>query len=338
MTDVGRVAGVSHQTVSRVLNGSSRVDPTTRARVLSAIEQLGYRRNVAARALVTGRTQTLGVVGFDITLFGPASVLAGIERAARAAGYFVSIANVPRLDRDSVGDAVDRLKAHAVDGIILIAPQSDAVDTLHERAGELPMVVVDGSVGTGLRRVAVDQAEGARLATQHLLDLGHSTVWHVSGPGEWHEAVTRQEGWRATLQAAGRETPPPVAGDWSTRSGYDAGRLLARVPELSAVFVANDHMALGLSHAFYERGRRVPAEVSVVGFDDIPEAEFLTPPLTTVRQNFAALGQAAIQELLAQIKGHPAGGDGPIDNGPIDNRLCVRPELVVRGSTACPPA
>ncbi|HEY3713730.1 MAG TPA: LacI family DNA-binding transcriptional regulator [Jatrophihabitantaceae bacterium] len=327
MTDVARVAGVSHQTVSRVLNGSSRVDPTTRARVLAAIGQLGYRRNVVARALVTGQTQTLGVVAFDTTLFGPASVLAGIEQAARVAGYVVSIANVPRLDRGSVNDAVDRLETQAIDGIILIAPQADAVDALHERAGELPMVVVDGAVGTGIRRVEVDQVAGARLATQHLLDLGHSTVWHVSGPMEWHEAVSRQEGWRATLHGAGVEAPPPVAGDWSARSGYEAGRLLARVPDLSAVFVANDHMALGLSYAFRERGRTVPDEISVVGFDDIPEAEFLTPPLTTVRQDFGALGHAALRELLAQITREPA-AEGP---APIE------PELVVRRSTTRPP-
>lgn len=324
MTDVARVAGVSHQTVSRVLNGNARVDPTTRSRVLSAIEQLGYRRNVVARALATGYSQTLGVVGFDTTLYGPASILAGIEAAAQAAGYFVSVTNVLRIDSASVTGAVDRLASQSVDGIVLIAPQAEAVDALHERAGELPMVVVDGAVGTGLRRVAVDQAEGGRLATQHLLDLGHGTVWHVAGPLEWHEAVARQEGWRATLQAAGRETPPPVAGDWSARSGYDAGRLLARVPELSAVFVANDHMALGLSHAFHERGRRVPEDISVVGFDDIPEAEFLTPPLTTLRQNFSALGQEALRELLVQLDGQAARGNGPL----------IAPELVVRGSTA----
>jgi DNA-binding LacI/PurR family transcriptional regulator len=326
MTDVARVAGVSHQTVSRVLNGNTRVDPAIRARVMSAIEQTGYRRNVVARALATGRTQTLGVVGFDTTLHGPASVLAGIEAAARAAGYFVSITNVHRLDGTSVTAAVDRLESQSVDGIILIAPQSDAVDALHQRAGELPMVVVDGAVGTTIRRVEVDQAQGARLATQHLLDLGHPTVWHVSGPAEWHEAVSRQEGWRATLHDAGREVPPSVAGDWSARSGYEAGRLLVRVPDLSAVFVANDHMAFGLGHAFAERGRRVPDEVSVVGFDDIPEAGYVAPPLTTVRQNFALLGHSAFRDLFDQISGRPAAGP-----------VCLEPELIVRGSTAALP-
>jgi DNA-binding LacI/PurR family transcriptional regulator len=315
---------VSHQTVSRVLKGSPRVDANTRVRVLAVVEQLGYRPNVAARALATGRSQTLGVVILDTTLFGPASVLSGIEQAARAAGYFVSIASVPRLDRDAVSEAVERLETQSIDGIILIAPQAFAVDALRAHAEDLPMVVVDGAVGTGIRRVQIDQFEGARLATQHLLDLGHSTVWHVAGPADWYEAVTRQEGWRATLQKAGREAPPPVAGDWSPRSGYRAGQLLARVPELSAVFVANDHMALGLSYALHERGRRLPDEISVVGFDDIPEAEFLNPPLTTIRQNFAGLGEAALRDLLSQINGRPAPGDAP------DLSL----ELVVRGSTA----
>jgi DNA-binding LacI/PurR family transcriptional regulator len=328
MTDVARVAGVSHQTVSRVLNGTAPVNSDTRERVLAAIAQLGYRRNVMARALVTGQTQTLGVISFDTTLYGPASVLSGIEHAARVAGYFVSIANVPDLDRESVSHAVTRLETQSIDGIILIAPQSSSVESLQARAGEVPMVVVDGAIGTGIQRVEVDQIEGARLATQHLLDLGHATVWHVSGPVQWREAAVRQQGWHDTLVRAGREAPPAVAGDWSAQSGYEAGRLLARVPELTAVFVANDHMALGVMHALAERERRIPHDISIVGFDDIPEAAHLTPPLTTVRQDFTALGRAAVGELLAQLNNHPR----------TASPGAVVPELVVRSSTAQAPA
>jgi LacI family transcriptional regulator len=166
------------------------------------------------------------------------------------------------------------------------------------------------------------------LATQHLLDLGHATVWHVSGPVQWREAAVRQEGWHDTLVRAGRDAPPAVAGDWSAQSGYEAGRLLARVPDLTAVFVGNDHMALGLMHALAERERRIPQDISIVGFDDIPEAAHLTPPLTTLRQDFTALGRAAVAELLAQLNNHP----------PVASPGPIVPELVIRSSTAPAPA
>jgi DNA-binding LacI/PurR family transcriptional regulator len=301
MTDVARLAGVSHQTVSRVLNGHPSVRESTRARVLAAIDQLAYRRNRAARALVSRRTETLGVVAFDTTLYGPASTLFGIEQAAREAGYFLSIVSLKAITRNTVDEALDHLAGQSVDGLIVIAPQRQAVEALAAVPPELPVVVVEGGWAPNLPVVCVDQAGGAAAVTRHLLDLGHQTVWHVSGPRDWLEAESRLQAWRSTLEAAGARVPDPLHGDWSPRSGYLAGQRLAGRDDVTAVFVANDQMALGLLRAFREAGVDVPGQVSVAGFDDIPEAEFFSPPLTTVRQDFAEVGRRCIQVLLEQI-------------------------------------
>lgn len=322
MTDVARVAGVSHMTVSRVLNGVP-VRPTTRARVLAAIEQLGYRRNVAARTLVTGRSQVLGVVMLNSTLYGPASTLYAIEQAARHEGYFITVAALRSIDRKSVKDAVVRLIDQGVDGIIVGAPHTSAGQALATLPRDVPLVAVEGDPETDVAVVCVDQVHGARAATEHLLSLGHRTVWHVAGPSDWLEARGRIEGWRAALRDADVEVPPPLTGDWRPRSGFEAGQVLARMPEVTAVFVANDQMALGLLQAFRERGRAVPDDVSVVGFDDVPEAEYFAPPLTTVRQDFDSVGRNSLRLLVDQIEsGRPRG-----------DRIVVQGELVVRDST-----
>lgn len=331
MADVARIAGVSHQTVSRVLNHHPNVRPATRDRVLAAIQELGYRRNLSARALVTRRTNTLGVVAFDTTLYGPASTLFGLEQAARDAGYFISIVSLKTINRKTVGEALDYLAAQAVDGLIAIAPQVEAAAAVSALEGTVPVVAVEGGEAGAMPVVAVDQFHGAELATRHLLDLGHRTVWHVAGPDDWLEAEGRKNGWQATLEAAGIELPPAVAGDWSPRSGYEAGRRIAaeaRAGRATAVFVANDQMALGLLRALHEAGVRVPQDVSIVGFDDIPESEFLSPPLTTVRQDFAEVGRKSIALLLDLM-----------DSGPRAEaeRIVVPPDLVTRSSTA-PPA
>ncbi|WP_231948740.1 LacI family DNA-binding transcriptional regulator [Jiangella alkaliphila] len=330
MADVARIAGVSHQTVSRVLNHHPNVRPATRDRVLAAIEELGYRRNLSARALVTRRTNTLGVVAFDTTLYGPASTLFGLEQAARDAGYFISIVSLKTINRKTVGEALDYLAAQAVDGLIAIAPQVEAAAAVSALQGNVPVVAVEGGEADGMPVVAVDQVRGAELATRHLLDLGHRTVWHVAGPADWLEAEGRQRGWRATLRAAGVEIPPVVAGDWSPRSGYEAGRRIAadaRASRATAVFVSNDQMALGLLRALHEAGIRVPQDVSIVGFDDIPEAEFLTPPLTTVRQDFAEVGRKSIALVLDLIETGPR---------PVAERIVVPPVLVTRASSTAP--
>ncbi len=327
MADVGRLAGVSHQTVSRVINGSPSVRPETRERVLAAMRKLGYRPNSVARALATGRTNTLGVVGFDTTLYGPASTLFGIERAAHEAGYFMMVASLKALNRSSVTYAIERLRAQGVDGILVISPHQAVADALRYAPIDIPLVAVEaGPVGV-VPVVAVDQFAGAVSATRHLLDLGHQSVWHIAGPSEWLEARERTDGWRATLAAAGAAPPRVLAGDWSARAGYDLGRRLSRDPAVTAIFAANDQMALGVLRAMHEAGREIPGEVSVVGFDDVPEAPYFTPPLTTVRQDFIEVGSRALRLLVRTIET----GDRLV-SGPS-----VQPELVVRASTAVAP-
>ena len=301
MYDVARLAGVSHQTVSRVINGSDRVRPETRDRVLAAMQQLDYRPNFVARALVTGTSRTLGVVTFNTTLFGPASTLVAVERAAAAEAYGVSIVSLETLDRAAVIRAVERLRAMGVDGVLVIAPKVAATSAVWDLPPGFPVVAVEAGTLDDIPVVAVDQHEGARLATEHLLRLGHATVHHLAGPLEWQEAELRLDGWRGALDAAGARGSAPLRGDWSPRSGYELGRQMAELEDMTAVFVANDQMALGLIRALHERGRRVPEDVSIVGFDDIPEAEFFLPPLTTVRQDFNEMGRLALHCLLDGI-------------------------------------
>jgi DNA-binding LacI/PurR family transcriptional regulator len=328
MADVARVAGVSHQTVSRVINDADHVRPETRERVLRAMVELDYRPNRLARALVTGRSHTLGVVSFDTTLYGPASTLFGIERAAHTEGYFVSILSVGSLDRASVLGAVERLRAQGVDGILLITPQESAAQSVVHVPSDLPVVAVEAGPDNTIPVVAVDQFVGAFTATQHLLELGHRTVWHVAGPSDWLEARGRIDGWAAALEQAGADHPPLLAGDWSPRSGYELGRRLATVRDVTAIFAANDQMALGILRALNEAGRHVPRELSIVGFDDIPEAQFFTPPLTTVRQDFNEMGRQSVMLLIGEIASPQR----------TSSRVVVEPELRIRESTAPPPA
>jgi DNA-binding LacI/PurR family transcriptional regulator len=291
---------------------------------MAAMEELGYRPNPVARALVTGRSKMLGVVSFDTTLYGPASTLFGIERAAHEAGYFIIVASLEALDRSSVIDAVERLRRQGVEGILVIAPHAQAGEALRHAPTDMPLVAAEAGPEAGAPVVAVDQIAGAVSATRHLLDLGHRTVHHISGPRDFIEARQRLEGWRATLEAAGaKNIPEPLEGDWSPQAGYDLGRQLSADPDVSAVFVANDQMALGVLRALNEAGRDVPGDVSVVGFDDIPEAAYFLPPLTTVRQDFIEMGRRSLRMLLRTIETDRRASAEPL----------VPPELVVRAST-----
>jgi len=328
MSDVARVAGVSHQTVSRVLNSYPSVKTATRERVLEAITELGYRRNAAARALVTRRSGTIGVVTTGLPYFGPTSTFIAVEEAARDAGYFVSVATLAGIDVTSVDHAVEHFLAQAVEGIIVIAPQDEVRDALVSFAGQVPLVMIaaEPSPGFAYHTMSVDQGLGARLATRHLLELGHREVVHLAGPQDWIDARARVVGWRAELAAAGVAASEPIEGDWSPDRGYEVGRLMVREGVPSAVFAANDHLALGLLRAFAEGGVVVPRDVSVIGFDDVTGAAHFIPPLTTVRQDFAALGGRCMQMLVAAIGGHD------LDPTPIP------PRLVVRASTGAPRA
>ncbi len=326
MTDVARLAGVSHQTVSRVLNDHPNVKEQTRIRVRAAIAELNYRPNRAARALVTGRSQLIGVVARNSTLYGPASMLTEFEQAAADAGFAVSVGSVRELDRSSISSVVDRHLDQRVAGLVVIANVASAAEALAEIPSDVPVVFIDGDPASGRPLVTVDQVAGARAATKHLLDAGHQTVWHVSGPTDWFDSAGRIQGWRETLEEAGAEVPPLLSADWSAAEGYRSGQMLARMPEVTAIFTANDHLALGILRALHERGRRVPHEVSVVGFDDVPEAAFFIPPLTTVRQAFGDVARAALGLLLGQMR---AEAETP-------EHIVVPPRLVVRESVGRP--
>jgi DNA-binding LacI/PurR family transcriptional regulator len=326
MVDVARLAGVSHQTVSRVLNNHPNVRVETARRVRAAIAELGYRPNRAARALVTGRSQLLGVVALNTTLFGPASLLTAFEQAAGAAGFAVSVGSVDSLDRQTINAVVERHLDQRVAGIVAIAPVAAAAEALEGLTADVPLVTVDGDPARPTAVVTVDQEAGARLATQHLLDAGHRTVWHVSGPADWFDSAGRVAGWESTLRAAGAEVPPVLPADWSAAAGYRVGQTLGRIPEVTAVFAANDHLALGILRALHERGMSVPRDISVVGFDDVPEAGFFIPPLTTVRPDFHAVAERALDLLLTQIDaGEPS----------VEQRV-IAPTLVERSSVAAP--
>jgi DNA-binding LacI/PurR family transcriptional regulator len=303
MADVAKLARVSHQTVSRVLHANPHVRADTRERVLKAMRQLNYRPNSVAQALVTGRSMALGVVSFDTALYGPASTLLGVEEAAHDAGYAVNIASLRSLTRASVLEAVQLLRDQGVDGVVVIAPQRSVVDALRRLPAGIPVAAVEADPDSLLPTVSVDQLGGAKAATWHLLELGHRTVWHIAGPVDWLEAEQRVAGWRAALKEAGAATPPLMRGDWSARSGYELGRQLVQQSDVTAIFVANDQMALGLLRLLHEVGREIPRQISLVGFDDIPEAEYFTPPLTTVRQDFAEVGRQCLRLLLGQIEG-----------------------------------
>ena len=327
MADVARLAGVSHQTVSRVVNGQDHIRPETRERVEEAIRRLGYRPNKAARTLVTTRTATIGVIGTEGGLWGPSTLHRAVEHAARAAGYFVSSVSPEELSRRELTGAIEHLLDQHVEGIVLIVGHDGAMELVRTQDVGVPLVVVaGGSTGEGPDGHR-EQYEGARLATRHLLALGHVEVAHVAGPAAWAEARAREEGWRDELAAARLRAPRPVRGDWSADSGYEAGRRVAEEGLATAVFVANDEMAVGVLHALAEASLRVPGDVSVVGFDDIPLAAHLVPPLTTVRQDLPAAGRRAVRLLDAAIRGVSEDVPGPAELA-----------LVVRASTAGPPA
>lgn len=322
MADVAERAGVSVMTVSRVLNGFAGVAAPTRQRVEEAVEALGYRANTAARVLAGGRSRTLGVIAVGETHVGPLYVLYGLEAAARAAGHVLSFVSLD-LGSDDLRGALDHLRAAQVEGVVVLAPVRRVIDALGGLPADLPLVVAGGDPAIARPTVTVDQEEGARLATRHLLDLGHRTVHHIRGDVDWIDADARVRGWEGALRVAGATVVPCLQGDWSAAGGYEHGRRLAADPEVTAIFAANDQTATGVLRALHEAGRAVPGDVSVVGFDDTPEAGYLLPPLTTVRQDLAEVGRRAVELLLTQVEGEER-----------PEHVVVPPELVVRASTA----
>ncbi|WP_406430733.1 LacI family DNA-binding transcriptional regulator [Streptomyces sp. NBC_00631] len=329
--DVAQLAGVSRKTVSRVLNNEPYVSDEARRRVLDAAEALGYRLNHAARALASGRTRSIGVVALGTAGYGTASLLVHIEQAVRDAGYALRVVNTPDGGPESIAGALESLLEQGVDGVIVSEPFVKGEVSVRVNVPVLFIGAPPAPAFTASRTlsVSVGAHELARAATEHLLDLGHATVHHLSGPRRWYATTDRIEGWRAALAARGAHEPPLLNGDWSAASGYAAGRALASDRTVTAVFAAGDEMAIGLIHALREAGRRVPEDISVVGFDGNPVFAYVSPPLTTARQPFEAAAAEGIRLLVHAIE-QPDSEPAPASDPPV--------ELVVRGSTAPPPS
>jgi len=308
MGDVAAAAGVSAQTVSRVVNDSPRVDPATRARVEDAMALLGYQINRTARALRTGRFHTIGVVVATLATVGNSRMLEAVAASAARRGLALTV--VTLTGREGVADAFARLQEQGVDGAVVLNEATAIAGDAAPPPG-LRVVAVDSprpaaTDAVTFATVQSDHAGGAAAATRHLRERGHATVHHLAGPETSFAAAERERGWRETLAAAGADAPAPERGDWSAASGHAAGMRLAADPRVTAVFAANDQMALGLIRALSDAGRAVGDDVHVVGYDDVADAAEFRPPLTTVRQDFDALGEAAVTALVAAIDGTPA--------------------------------
>ena len=321
--DVARLAGVSHQTVSRVVNDLPNVRPATRKRVEDAIKQLRYRPSTAARALVTRRSRTIGLITTGGPDYGPSSIVLGFNEAARNARYNVSISSMLESDLGSVRASAELLLGQNVEAIVLVAAHSGALEAMQGLDLGVPLLAVESSGRSGFHSVSIDQFAGAHAATSYLISLGHRQILHVAGPEDSMDAIERVKGWRAALAEHGIVPREPLIGDWSPRSGYEFGKRIADDRSITAVFSGNDQMALGILHAFVQQGVRIPDDVSIVGFDDIPEAEHFTPPLTTVRQDFSELGRDIMSTLMDILRDESSGS--------VPHTV---PQLVIRESTA----
>ena len=331
--DVAAAAGVSYQTVSRVINGHPSVRPATRELVMAAIEELGFRPNRAARVLRGANARSVTVLTPNTSLYGYQAALQGIEEAARAAGFSVGVRVVDSEQPTEVAAAVTRA----------IEPGGSLIVIAYDRAGTLALDAVPPEVPMAAMVetpavvptpdkpwVWLDDRRAAAEATRYLLSLGHRTVHYLAIPSSTHTSQ-RQAGWRQALEESGAPVPAPVPCGWTPRSGYQTGQRLAADPGVTAVLCGNDDIALGVMRAVHAAGLSIPGDVSVVGFDDTPVAEFLTPPLTTVRLDFADLGRACFALLRSLLE--------PTAMGPATGELHAQrpqPELVIRESAGPP--
>jgi DNA-binding LacI/PurR family transcriptional regulator len=301
--DVANHAGVSHQTVSRVINESERVSPETRARVEAAIDELGYRPNAMARSMARGRSGVLACISPNLTDYTFASMIEGAEQEARKLGYFLLSASAP--DEETFAALVDELvTSRRSEGMIIFNPYQDG--RFHHLPSKHPLVFAGARPRSeATTSVALDDESVARLATQHLINLGHRKIGCITGPMSEDCSQDRSIGYQSTLENAGIEVNPTftIEGDWSARSGYDALMHLAQEGQIpDAIFAQNDQMAVGVLRAAHDLGMQVPNQLSVIGIDDIPLAAYFEPPLTTFKQDFLRLGKEAVRLLIGSIE------------------------------------
>jgi LacI family transcriptional regulator len=331
--DVAQAADVSTQTVSRVMNKFSYVSEETRQRVEAVVEQLGYHPSTLARSLSQQRSYTLGVVTFGLKYIGPSRTLNGIADKADELGYMLVMIELNHFTATRIDNVIDSLLARQVDGILWAAPEiGDNHAWIEERLEKIPVPVLFLAMQPrdGIPSVATDNFQGAVMAIQHLLDCGRKKIGHISGPLDWWEAQERKRGWQETLKAAGLEASEQrcVEGNWSSSSGEQAFiRLLESFPDMDAVFVANDQMALSVLREACRQSIKIPEQLAVVGFDNIPESAFFYPSLTTISQDLQLLGEQAIQNVVEMIQTRQ--GNQPV----IAQSKFIQPTLVVRESS-----
>ena len=331
--DVAQAAGVSTQTVSRVMNKFSYVSGETRQRVEAVVKQLGYRPSTLARSLIQQRSYTLGVVTYGLEYIGPSRTLNGIADKADELGYMLLMKELNNFEANSIEDVIDSLLARQVDGILWGVPEiGDNHAWIEQRMEKtpVPMLFLAMQPRQDIPSVGTDNFQGAVMAIQHLLDCGRKEIGHISGPLDWWEADERKRGWREALEAVGFDASEQhhAKGDWSSSSGEQAFiQLLESFPDMDAVFVANDQMALGVLREAHSRGIRVPDQLAVVGFDDIPESAYFYPSLTTLSQDLQLLGGQAVQNIVEMIQARQG------DHSVIARSSLIRPRLVVRESS-----
>ena len=326
ISDVARRAGVSVPTVSRVLNGAAYVSDEKRTRVMQAIQELDFRPSAAARALVARQPKLIAVIAGNTSRYGYAETIRGVEERARAAGYTVSITVVESADDDIVEGTVSLVLDQPIAGVVVLKFDPPGVAALHRIPKSIPTVSISGVRESGVPQAVLAEAEAAEEVTGYLLELGHATVHHVRVPPSRKEDG-RTTGWKRALTKHGAPVPAPVDATWEPESGREIGRALADDSTVTAVFCGNDEIAMGVIRGLVEKGKRVPDDVSVVGFDDHPLARMWSPPLTTVDQDFVGLGSRAYDLLEAVMAG-----------GKVRRFSSERPTVIIRESTAPPPA
>lgn len=326
--DVATLAGVSHQSVSRLLKGD-KVSGDIRGRVEAALKELNYRPNIAARSLATRRSNRISAMMYDLSQIGPLQFMTGAAAAARKAGYVLDIISLDPQDDRSILEAIKLADQQDVAGVLAFAPTDLMLRMLKESTFQVPVFVESECHPSDAQRRPSVGSIAADLATRHLLEFGHRRVAHISGPLNWSSARSRATAYSAALQAAGVESFNWFEGDWSAASGYQRTlEILAAVPGVTAIFAANDQMALGTLHALAEKGIPVPGAISVVGMDDTLDSRFYTPSLSTAPMNFQAQGAHAFAALLARIEGREAALPQP---------LPITTPFVKRNSSGPPP-